>query len=537
MAWPEMVRSPQLAKFLSYIVHRTLDGEGQGIKAYSIAVDVFGRPADFDPQSDPIVRVQARRLRALINSYYDNQGEDEPVQIRLPTGRYIPEFVVNQPAPDVPPIAPPPVRKRRWWIIVAALALVLALAAFGLWRWLDADPPGGATMARPSITILEFAKRAETGTPRVSGLAIELVTDLEQFENLEVHYGGDDQPDPQTNFVLNGAVHTDGDVVLYTASLLDNATGSTVWDHTITATPEEAAQSAILDRLSRSLSLLLGSPRGLLHAPARNRALAGIEPSGPPRIYACRVLFELYREALANAGRVSQCLGRLRDVDRTQAGALAMSASLAAENLPPASTEAERREIIDRALSDLNRAIQLNPVSSFVWEQRARLQELRGEHIMALSDYGSSTQLNPANTSAMAALARLLLFIGWNAEVRPLAMEALSGAPEPPAWYHGAPAALALLDRNFNQATKLAERYATVDREIGLVLMIAAAQGAGNSALVNRHLPTLLSLPSFRRVGILPRLQLRITNEALLEAIRQGLLAAGVPPASLDKPF
>ena len=55
--WPEIARSPQLVRFLSYIVERQLAGEGHAIKAYSIAVDVFGRSTDFDPQADPIVRV------------------------------------------------------------------------------------------------------------------------------------------------------------------------------------------------------------------------------------------------------------------------------------------------------------------------------------------------------------------------------------------------------------------------------------------------------------------------------------------------
>ena len=74
LAWPEIARSPQLGRFLAYIVQRTLDGNEQAIKAYSIAVDVFGRPADFDPQADPIVRVQARRLRALLDDYYSGPG-------------------------------------------------------------------------------------------------------------------------------------------------------------------------------------------------------------------------------------------------------------------------------------------------------------------------------------------------------------------------------------------------------------------------------------------------------------------------------
>jgi hypothetical protein len=102
-AWSEMARSPQLTRFLEYIVKRRLDGDTQSIKAYSIAVDVFGRPSDFDPQTDPIVRVQARRLRALLDQYYRGLGAEEKLQITLPIGRYVPDFIVADGTDQAPP--------------------------------------------------------------------------------------------------------------------------------------------------------------------------------------------------------------------------------------------------------------------------------------------------------------------------------------------------------------------------------------------------------------------------------------------------
>ena len=116
LSWPAVVRSPQLAKFLSYIVEAKLSGGEASIKAYSIAVDVFGRPATFDPQSDPIVRVQARRLRALLDQFYDEGHAQSGLRIRLPVGRYVPEFAPidtsgaeSEPAePDRVPQVPAP---------------------------------------------------------------------------------------------------------------------------------------------------------------------------------------------------------------------------------------------------------------------------------------------------------------------------------------------------------------------------------------------------------------------------------------------
>src|SRR5690606_39142357 len=87
------------AAFLTYIVEAALRGDGASIKAYAIAVDVFGRGEDFDPQADPIVRVQARRLRALLDEFNETEGGTAPVRIVVPVGTYVPQFVPRLPPP------------------------------------------------------------------------------------------------------------------------------------------------------------------------------------------------------------------------------------------------------------------------------------------------------------------------------------------------------------------------------------------------------------------------------------------------------
>jgi len=85
--------SPQLRAMLDYLVTETLAGRSDRIKAYNIAVDVFGRDSSFDPSTDTIVRVQAGRLRAALNRHYGNEVEPSPVRIELPKGSYVPSFV------------------------------------------------------------------------------------------------------------------------------------------------------------------------------------------------------------------------------------------------------------------------------------------------------------------------------------------------------------------------------------------------------------------------------------------------------------
>jgi len=84
--------APQLSAFLAFIVDRAVAGRGGELKGYTIAVEAFGRSPDFDPQSDPIVRVEAGRLRRALAQYYAGEGAGDPVRITIPVGAYVPAF-------------------------------------------------------------------------------------------------------------------------------------------------------------------------------------------------------------------------------------------------------------------------------------------------------------------------------------------------------------------------------------------------------------------------------------------------------------
>ena len=83
-------KSPQAARLLSFIVERALspgqEGTRGSLKEYSIAVQVFGRPAAFDPTADNIVRVEVRRVRAKLELYYQREGVTDRIVISIPKG-------------------------------------------------------------------------------------------------------------------------------------------------------------------------------------------------------------------------------------------------------------------------------------------------------------------------------------------------------------------------------------------------------------------------------------------------------------------
>ncbi len=84
--------SLRLTCFLTFVVETTLAGKGDTLKTYTIAVEALRRHSDFDPQTNPIVRVEAGRLRQALSRYYSGEGRDDSIVIDLLRGSYVPVF-------------------------------------------------------------------------------------------------------------------------------------------------------------------------------------------------------------------------------------------------------------------------------------------------------------------------------------------------------------------------------------------------------------------------------------------------------------
>jgi hypothetical protein len=147
-------QSPQLVAFLRFIVATTLRGESSRIKGYTIGIEALGRGESFDPQIDPIVRVEAGRLRRALKGYYAAADTTDDVVIELPRGRYVPSFRrrVENPVPAfswLPGIKPRSLAAIPlvWRLSLAALAFLIigttALVAIERWdRQTSTNAPG-----------------------------------------------------------------------------------------------------------------------------------------------------------------------------------------------------------------------------------------------------------------------------------------------------------------------------------------------------------------------------------------------------------
>jgi len=143
------VRSERLSAFLTFVVERTLAGDGDSLKEQVIALELYAKGPDFNTAADPIVRVDARRLRDRLREYYAGAPEDAVV-ISIPKGSYAPVF--HRVGPDAvdaaDAVASRTATKRvpaaRWWWLAATVAVLVIVGAFVLaWRRAAAPSPDG----------------------------------------------------------------------------------------------------------------------------------------------------------------------------------------------------------------------------------------------------------------------------------------------------------------------------------------------------------------------------------------------------------
>ena len=154
-------KAERCLRLLRYLTGSVLDGRGDELKEYSVGLAVFERPDSYDPGTDPIVRLEARRLRLKLAEYYQQEGIDDPVIIDVPKGAYVPGFRFRR-TPEVeaeleptrePEAAAPRGMNRILWIGVGAVTLLILVFALS-WSVFAKRPP--ALQMRASVAVMGF---------------------------------------------------------------------------------------------------------------------------------------------------------------------------------------------------------------------------------------------------------------------------------------------------------------------------------------------------------------------------------------------
>jgi TolB-like protein len=252
---PGFVNSARMRQFLQLVVENSLSG-ASSLKETTIGVQVFSRSADYDSGAEPIVRVEARRLRDKLQQYYERWGAADTVIIRLPKGGYTPEFEIAPAAalPElpsaiaVPPPSPPmqlSTRRRRSIGIMAAALGCVALSILTAKRLL---PPrsGASPVVQPISSIAVLPLLNLSGDPAqdyvADGMTDELIGSLAQISSLRVisrtsamQYKGSRKALPQiakelgVDAVVEGSLTRSGQQVRITAQLIEAKTDRHLW--------------------------------------------------------------------------------------------------------------------------------------------------------------------------------------------------------------------------------------------------------------------------------------------------------------------
>jgi TolB-like protein len=158
----------RLSRLLRHVTEKTLAGDADQLKEYSVGVEVFDRDASYDPRLDSIVRVEAGRLRSRLDDYYANGGVTHEIRIELPRGGYVAQF--KRRAPDSSP-TPQISGTRPRAIFVVLAGSVLIIVALSLWLTVWRSRPEG-----PGVAVLAFSEHSDNA--QLAGVAAALTDDV-----------------------------------------------------------------------------------------------------------------------------------------------------------------------------------------------------------------------------------------------------------------------------------------------------------------------------------------------------------------------
>jgi tetratricopeptide (TPR) repeat protein len=367
-------RSPQLGAFLRFVAEAVLRGKADRIKAYTIGIEVLRRDTRFDPQIDPIVRVEATRLRRAIERYYAGPGLDDPIVVDLPRGAYVPTFRCR----DV--VVPPAfsLAQGRDWIFarpmlagLAALIAVTAVVAGVLPRRADLQRDAAAVVASlppgNGMPLILIEPPHITGTPRPGGHAAaplfeKIGNAFARFDTINVAYGS--QPSGTANalpvdYRLIGAIEYRDGQPSAQFRLVDAAEGKVVWTRSF-----EGVAAASDGEIVRALTEALLQSYGVIRA--RDRAKHLVSGSGDPRYRCILEAADSLRTLNRNEHeRARKCLENLTAADPSFAVGYAFLALIySREHQFGLPLRPDEVPALDRALVAVRRSIELNPASS-----------------------------------------------------------------------------------------------------------------------------------------------------------------------------
>jgi tetratricopeptide (TPR) repeat protein len=434
----EFRSSLRLTSFLTFVVETALAGDSKRIKSYTIAVEALGRDSNFDPQNDPIVRVQAGRLRRALAHYYSVGGRDDPVVIDMPSGSYAPAFRRRNPPIGLRkhPLAVRRVlyrfarRRLRLIAFVAVVALCVSLVpnlAILAWQRLNDNATSIASsrsgnsdpLANSLLPQLYVEPISVSGTPLSNSISSSmlyrrLIDTIARFDDLTVvAERPQSEPGPaRRDYSLASSLqyYADGtaSVVISAGETFD---GAIIWSKTFEGrehTPDPEKKG----RMVYEMAMTLLQPFGVIASREAAKRAAGDSMTDP---YRCVLDSHDYLRSydLNRAGPIRACLEAATAKSASWVSPYVQLARVDMRDYqfglatgPPETPE------LDRAFAAANQAIAIRPTSAAAFNVLQDVLLARGDLLGARKAGEVALQLNPYDRFAAVDHALLLVLLG-----------------------------------------------------------------------------------------------------------------------------
>lgn len=453
-ASPRFDASERNRSFLAYVVEEALAGRTDRIKAYSIATSVFGRDASFDPQLDPIVRIEAGRLRRALERYYLTDGRTSRFRIDIPRGGYAPTFLSSE--------------------------------ATGL-----TESPSGP----PKVLVLAFEAEGDQSVfPSFTrGFTRSLIVALTRFTGLRVfgaesafHLSGEvvytiPSAGQSADYVVTGQTSLSATHFQVDALLVDAGTGRAVWAESYRRRLNPAEIISLRNEVANQVARELAQPYGAIQT---DRVLDA-DGSAPEALdtYSAVLLFYAYwrtfDRTMIEAVRVA--LERAVTSEPEYSEALACLSLLHSNahrfRHPLGRPEPDPRR---RALDLAERAVKIAPHSSWARYALGLALWFSGNVTGALDALETGRTLNPNDTTILAELGQRYAMLAHWGDAVPLLEQSYVTNPAQPGSYR-----VGLFLYHFSQG-RFAEALAEarlIDAPLVVYGHVAVAAAAGELGL------------------------------------------------------
>jgi len=404
--------------FLSFVVNEVLEGRVSQIKGYTIAVTVYCRSQDFDPQLDPIVRVEAGRLRRALDRYYLTAGIGDPINISIPKGSYVPTFRV--------------IDKQN-----------------SLGNTTAGEQEGTGGRGTTSIAVMPLINLTGDSDQDyfVDGLTEEFTTEFARYQDFQViasqstmYYKGK-QEDPRTigrqldaRFLLSGSLRKNTDTVKVTVQLVDTSSGVQIWSENYKRKLNPASLIDIQETIALSVVGKMADQFGLI---SRRLSLESSKKA-PADLKAYDAVLRFYRyetELTTEAFKEAlTALERAVEIEPEYGLAWSMLGHLHADNYALGFCEIETP--LEKALAYAQRGIALTPESQFASDALTLVYFHWGNKDLFLKYVDQTIALNP-NSPYIIGVAgwHLALYGEWERGLA-LLRKGIKLNPYHPSWFH-----------------------------------------------------------------------------------------------------